>query len=178
MQPLETEKVSDDAKNALYLRFASTIFAYLSQRVANLQDAEDLLLEVFIAAFKYEVLVDLPVERQLAWLRQVARNKVVDRYRHTTLLAFIPLEQAAEMEGHQGTPEQSAERHEHYMHLYQALQQLPPDQQELIHLRYGNGLRFAEIAAILARPEGTLRKTLVRALRQLRKRYDQLERGK
>jgi sigma-70-like protein len=95
MQHLNAEGAQDSPGNTLYLRYASTIFTYLSQQVANLQDAEDLLLEVFIAAFKYKMLADLPAESQLAWLRRVARNKVIDRYRHTALLALLPLEQAA-----------------------------------------------------------------------------------
>lgn len=178
MQKLNAEGAQDNPGNILYLRFASTIFTYLSQHAANLQDAEDLLLEVFIAAFKYEILADLPAERQLAWLYRVARNKVIDRYRHTSLHVMLPLELATEMEDNQLTPEQSVERQENYMRLYQALRQLSPAQQELIQLRYGNNMRFAEIADILAKPEGTLRKSLVRTLRQLRIHYDQVEKGK
>jgi len=178
MQHRNAEEAQDSPGNTLYLRFASTILTYLSQQVANVQDAEDLLLEVFITAFKHEMLADLPAERQLAWLRRVARNKVIDRSRHTSLLALLPLEQAAEMEDHELTPEQRVERQENYRHLYQALRQLSPAQQELIQLRYGDGLRFTEIAGILARPEGTLRKLLARTLRQLRTRYDQIGKGK
>jgi len=178
MQPLNTEGAEETAGSALYMRFAPTIFAYLSRQVANLQDAEDLLLEVFLKAHKEAILEELPEERQLAWLRRVARNAVIDRYRHTALLALFPLEQAAEIEDDQLTPEQRVERQEKYTHLYQALRQLSPAQQELIQLRYWNDLRFAEIAGMLARPEGTLRKLLARALRQLRTLYDKLERGK
>jgi RNA polymerase sigma-70 factor (ECF subfamily) len=160
------------------LRFAPTILAYLSQQVPNLQDAEDLLLEVFMTALKYEMLANLSEGRQLAWLRRVARNKVIDRYRHTTLLTFLPLEQAAEMEDHQLSPEERVERQEKYARLSQALRHLSPIQQELIQLRYGNDLHFAEIAAMLAKPEGTLRKLLARSLRELRTHYNRLERGK
>ena len=174
---LNAKEAQDSPGNTLYLRFAPAILAYLSQKVANLQDAEDLLLEVFIAALKSDILFGLPAERQLAWLRRVARNKVIDRYRHTTLLALLPLEQAAEVEDQQLTPEQRVERQENYTRLRQALEQLSPAQQELIHLRYGNGLRFSEIADLLAKPEGTLRSLLARTLRQLRTYYDQIERG-
>lgn len=175
MQRLSAREEPHGPENTLYLRFAPTIFTYLFQQTSNLQDAEDLLLEVFIAAFKWKPLNNLPVERQLAWLRKVARNKVIDRYRHRALFALLPLEQAAEMEDNQLTPEQRVEQHEHYTHLYQALQHLSQTQQELIQLRYVNDLRFAEIAVILAKPEGSLRKLLVRTLRQLRIRYDLIE---
>src|SRR5260370_3835444 len=124
------------------------------------------------------MLATLPAQPHIPWWQRVDRNKVLNRPRHTGLLALLPLEQAAEMEDNQLTPEQSVERQENYTRLYQALRQLSQAQQELIQLRYGNGLRFAEIAGILAKPEGTLRKLLVRTLRQLRTRYDQIERGK
>ena len=63
MRQLNAEGAQDSPGNTLYLRFASTILTYLSQQVANFQDAEDLLLEVFIAAFKYERLADLPADQ-------------------------------------------------------------------------------------------------------------------
>lgn len=178
MQQLNAEEAQGSSGNTFYIRFAPTILAYLSQQVPSLQDAEDLLLEVFIAALKYEMLAGLSEERQLAWLRRVARNKVIDRFRHTALLTLLPLEQAAEIEDNQLSPEERVERQENYARLYQALRQLSPVQQEVIQLRYGNDLHFAEIAAMLAKPEGTLRKLLARTLRQLRTHYDQLERGK
>lgn len=179
MQQINAEEAPDhNPIQRLYDSFSSIIFTYLLKQVTNLQDAEDLLLDVFIAAFKDKMLFDLPAERQLAWLRRVARNKVIDRYRHKALLTLLPLEQAADMQDNQLTPEQSVERQENYTRLYQALRELSHVQQELILLRYGNGLRFAEIAEILEKPEGTLRKLLVRTLRQLRTCYDQVDRSK
>ncbi len=178
MQKLNAGQAPDHQESTLYERFAPTIFTYLSQQVASLQDAEDLLLEVFLVAFKSGTLVDLPAERQLAWLRRVARNKVIDRYRHHSLLTLLPLEEASETESAELTPEQYAEQQEAYTRLYRALDQLTPVQQELIQLRYVHSLRFSEVAAILDKPEGTVRQWLVRTLQQLRKLYDQAEREK
>lgn len=172
MQKLGACQAQDSLESTLFERFAPILFKYLSQQVANLQDAEDLLLEVFLIAFKNQAFANLPTERQLAWLRRVARNKVIDRYRHHSLLTLLPLEAATELEAAELMPEQYAEQREAYARLYKALEQLSPVQQELILLRYGRGLRFAEIAAILGKPEGTVRKWLVRTLRQLRKLYD------
>ena len=94
MHHLNEDEVQNDRKSALYDRFAATILAYLCQMVSNRQDAEDLLFEVFMAAFNNEMLSGLPAGRQLAWLRRVARNKVVDRYRHAARLTMLPLEWA------------------------------------------------------------------------------------
>jgi RNA polymerase sigma factor (sigma-70 family) len=162
---------------SLYNRFAATIFSYLLNQVQNEQDAEDLLLEVFLAALSNESLSRLPFKGQLAWLRRVARNKVIDRYRHVALLTLLPIEQAMETIDDALMPEQHAEQQEKFTYLYQAIAHLPALQRELLRLRYRDGLRFYEIATALEKPEGTVRKLMVRTLSQLRTIYDQLEGG-
>jgi RNA polymerase sigma factor (sigma-70 family) len=175
-QPADAAQGRVDA--SLYHQFATTIFTYLLKQVQNEYDAEDLLLEVFLAALSNESLSSLPVQGQLAWLRRVARNKVIDRYRHVALLALLPIEQAMETIDDALTPEQHAEQQEKFTHLYQAIAHLPALQRELLRLRYRDGLRFYEIAAALEKHEVTVRKLMVHTLRQLRTIYDQLEGGK
>lgn len=173
MQQLNTHAAHNDTNVSLYDRHATTIFAYVYQQLANQQDAEDLLLEVFMAAFNNSALVGLTDAQQLAWLRRVAKNKVIDSYRHAAVLNIVPLEEFLNTEDEALTPEQRAIQQEQYEQLYYALQQLSPTQQQLIRLRYGNGLRLVEIAEMLHRPEGTIRKLLARVLRQLRTIYEQ-----
>jgi len=159
----------------LYDRFAPLILHEILQQVAHRQDAEDLLLEVFVAALQSAVLEQLPPERQLAWLRRVSRNKIIDRYRHLATLTLLPLEYAQMQEDQELTPEQYSERQERLDWLAHALVQLSPLQQELLRLRYSNELRLAEIAAIMGRSEGAVRKQLARTIRQLQKLYARLE---
>lgn len=134
-------------------------------------------MEIFLRASKETKLEELVEEHQLAWLRKVARNKIIDYYRHHTLITWHPLIQVKEIEDDNLTPEARVERQEKYTQLYQAIQRLSPIQQELIRLRYGHELRLTEIASMLERPEGAVRKMLTRTLRQLRTYYEQLERG-
>lgn len=176
MQQLNTGAGQDDAQITLYHRHASAILAYICQQVASRQDAEDLLVEVFMAAHAHVELAALSEERQLAWLRRVARNKVIDRYRHAALLTMLPLEQVVEAEASALTPEQLAIQQENYRLLYSALAQLSPEQQQLIRSRYGNGLKLVAIAELLEKPEGSVRKMLARTLRQLRAIYEKAER--
>lgn len=177
MQQLNTDAGQDDVRTTLYHRYASIILAYLCQQVASRQDAEDLLVVVFMAAHTNAALSTLSEERQLAWLRRVARNKVIDRYRHAALLTMLPLEQIVEAEDSALSPEQRAIQQENYQRLYAALAQLTTEQQQLIKLRYGNGLRLVAIAELLAKPEGSVRKMLARTLHQLRAIYEKTERG-
>jgi RNA polymerase sigma factor (sigma-70 family) len=177
MQQLNMDNTQNAEDSTFYDRFAAIIFQYLLQRVSNVHDAEDLLLEVFVAALQDTSLSNLPDGRQLAWLKSVARNKVIDCYRQGAKVNLQPIDQALELEDTAFTPEQYTELKENYERLYQAIARLNPLQQELISLRYGNGLRFFEIAAILEKSEGTVRQLLRRTLLRLRTIYDQLERG-
>jgi RNA polymerase sigma-70 factor, ECF subfamily len=178
MQRMGEETTRDEGNRTLYDRFTLTIFTYICQQVSNTQDAEDLLVEVFLAAFNNEALSSLPAERQLAWLLRVTKNKLIDRYRHLALLTLVPIELAREVEDATLTPEQYTEQQENYQRLYRALEQLLPLQRELIRLRYTKGLSFLEIARIFEKSEGAVRKLYARTLQQLRWLYCQTEGGK
>jgi len=93
MRPPDTNEAQNIEKFMLYERFAETLLTSICQQVSNRQDAEDLLLEVFLAALQNTSLTGLPAARQLAWLRRVARNKVIDHYRHTALFTMQSLGQ-------------------------------------------------------------------------------------
>ena len=175
MQLPGERKQQNSVDITLYDHYASVIFAYLARRLPSLQDAEDVMLDVFIAALNHDNLIGLPTEQQLAWLRRVAHNKVVDRYRHLTHVTLIPLEQSMEFIDEALTPEQVIEHKETYERLYTSLALLSPIQQQLIQLRFGKGLPFAEIAVVLRQKKGSVRKLLVRTLRDLRAIYEENE---
>lgn len=177
MSQIDTNETNDAIYSAIYDRHASSLFSFLYQQTGNLQDSEDLLVEVFMSAFRNTELPDLPGERQFAWLRTVARNKVIDRYRRTTLFSMHSLELASNREDDTPTPEQHVEKQEELVRLNQCIQQLSPEQQQLLQLRYQRGLKLVEIASMMHKPQGTVRKFLARTLKQLRTIYDQAEKG-
>ena len=78
---------------ALYQQHAPVLFAYLHRHTGSWEDAEDLLLEVFLAALKDRQLGLLPASSQVAWLQRVAQNKVADHYRRAFRRASVPIEQ-------------------------------------------------------------------------------------
>lgn len=80
----------------LYQQYAPAIFAYLLQHAPTEQDAEDCLVEVFLAALESKQFSALPEKAQLAWLWRVARNKTVDAYRRAVRRQSIVLEHVAE----------------------------------------------------------------------------------
>src|SRR5712691_8632030 len=122
------------AASALYDRYASSIFAYEKLYTPSWEDAEDVTLEVFTAALEQEKLSALTERQQLVWLRRVAHNKLVDRYRRAVHLPVIPLEQVMETVRTEEalTPEQMVLRGEELERLYKAVSTLSFFQQQLV----------------------------------------------
>ncbi len=163
----------------LYQQHAAKIFAYLLHRAPSREDAEDLLLDVFIAAFEQEHLAAVPEEARLAWLRTVASHKLIDHYRRSGRRPAVPLEQVDEAIFADDTldPERITLHHEEQNDIWAALQRLPVMQQEVLRLRFGAGLRAAQIAARLNKSEAAVRMLLFRALNLLRARCGEHEGG-
>ena len=88
---------------------------------------------------------------------------------------MIPLEQIVETVCTQETlsPEQVVVRREELQRLSTAVGKLSLLQQQVLQLRVGDGLRFAEIAILLNKSEGTVRKLYSRTLARLRTIYEQ-----
>jgi RNA polymerase sigma factor (sigma-70 family) len=170
MQRMEEDTTRGET---LYDRFALPIYTYICQHVSNKQDAEDLLMEVFLIAFNNEALFSLSAERQCAWLKRVTRNKMIDRYRRHARHQLVSIELAGEVEDSTPTPEEYVDQQERYERLFHALEQLSPLQQRLIWLHHTKSLRFFEIARMFDKSEDAVRQMYSRTLRQLRGIYQQ-----
>ncbi len=112
-------------------------------------------------------------EREALWLWRVTRNKVIDAYRRAKTRQNVTLEHVAEglFEDEMFSPEYAALRQEDYMDLYVHLQSLPPLQQQILRMRFGQDLSCSEIATTLGKQENLVRVTLSRGLNLLRKIY-------
>lgn len=166
--------ISDDAAFAeLYQRHAHTLLRVIWSHVRTREDAEDVLLEVFLAAMEHGALSHLSEDQQLAWLRRVAHNKCIDVYRRAQRRPVVPLESALDLlyADEEQAPEQLALRMEEHALLRELLAKLPEQQQTVLRLHFAYNLRGPEIARRLNKSEGSVRKLLSRALNQLREMY-------
>lgn len=163
------------SQTTLYERHGRAIFGYLRLHMRSVEDAEDLLLEVFLAALEHDNLAAWSPGEQLAWLRRVAHNKLLNVYRYTSRNPQVALDSVMETLLETEGPEQLALRQEERNQLLTSLQKLPPLQQYILQLRYGDGLRCSEIALLLNKREGAVRKLLSRSIIFLCQVYGQLE---
>ena len=157
----------------LYRKFAPGLLSYVRMHMSSAEDAEDLVVEVFLAAIENASFPALPEKAQQLWLWRVTRNKVIDAYRRAKTRQNVTLEQVADglFEDEMFSPEYAALRQEDYIDLYAHLQSLPPLQQQILRMRFGQDLSCREIATTLGKQENVVRVTLSRSLNLLRKIY-------
>lgn len=175
MYQLPMSSLNDKAYlTAIYQRYAPALFAYLWRSIGVMEDTEDLLLEVFLAALERPGFEELNETEQKAWLWSVARNKMVDHYRKKKRHTGVPLDILPEeaLKPDLETPEVLLLRSEERYRLRATIRHLPALQQEIVHLRFTLNLSSSEIAAILQKSEGAVRVMLSRALKLLRRIYE------
>jgi RNA polymerase sigma-70 factor, ECF subfamily len=135
---LARAKANDRAAfGELYRACLTPVYRYLHARVGETAVAEELTQEVFLAALAG--LHDLRAEDEtafLAWLFQVARYKLADHLRRRYRRPTSPLEAAEEVVDARRLPQDEAEASEERRELRQALEQLTPEQREVVLYKY------------------------------------------
>lgn len=80
----------------LYRRHAPGLFAYVYRQTASREDAEDIVLEVFLMVLRQSDFATFDAQKQIAWLWTITRHKVVDRFRMSARQQHVPLDGLAD----------------------------------------------------------------------------------
>lgn len=163
LQAIQGDKA---AFGILFERYYDEIYRYVYFRVGSQQEAEDITNEAFLKTWEY-----LPgIKRGKAtirnfrqWMYRVARNLVIDLYR-TRETVELP----ENLHNPQDDLDSVSAAHREQKQLAKAIQQLPPDYQHIIILRFINQLSHQECAEIMRMKPGHTRVLQHRALRELR----------
>ncbi len=155
------------------------LLGWIRSRVGSLEDAEDILQEVFVSALGAWSVAE-PIENLVAWLFQAARNRVVDWYRRKGRRpVMLPAADGDDEPGLEELlasaepgPHDEAERAELLEELAEGIEELPADQRRVLVEQAIDGRTFAEIAARTGVPLGTLLSRKQAAIRTLRRRLD------
>jgi RNA polymerase sigma-70 factor (ECF subfamily) len=154
---------------ALYLRYASRIYAYLRTRTASTDEAADLTQQVFTNALAALDRYRVSAAPFSAWLFRIAINAATDLHRRRR--SILPLEAALDISDGSNLEEQ-ATRSDELRWLRVTVQGLSAAEQELLALRFAGGLTSREIAALVRRSEAAVKKQLWRTLRAPKEKHD------
>lgn len=168
---LKRARANDPAAlGGLYDRYAPKMYAYFYRRVGDAALAEDLTSELFLRFVKA---IRNGTEWQhpfVGWLYRVAHNLVVDYYRDRTTFSSVQLSaRAAANDDDDGNPVMVAEKTLMAEKLFQAVRQLTLGQQEVLVLRFGEGLTAREVGEILGKTTGAVEALQRRGLAGLRR---------
>ncbi len=141
----------------LYDQFAASLYRLCYSLLMNEQDAEDILQESFLYAFKNLHRFDSAKASLKTWLYTIAVSRCRNTYRRKRFptvdinqwLGFELRAPAAE------APEAAMIRRDANESIAKALQDLSPRLREAIVLRYGQGMTYREISEVMGCPQKT-----------------------
>lgn len=160
----------------IYNEFIDTLFRFTVFRVSDKDKAIDLVQDVFFKYFKYlqeskdkdeEVLFN-----HKAFLFKTTRNAIIDHYRrkHAQSLDDL-LESGFEYSSDEDITKDTSIDLD-YKKVVNDIKTLDQDSQELIYMRFIEGLTIIDIASITGQKENTVSVKIHRILEKLRKQYE------
>ncbi len=142
----------------LYDRHASAVYPLVLRIVGRSADADEVLQEAWLQAWRRAATYDPTRGTVLAWLLNMARSRALDRYR--ALSSRHRAETQAEAEPRTAPPADPVHEAlgaERSRLVRAALAGLKPRHREVLEIAYFEGLSQTEIAARLAVPVGTVK---------------------
>jgi RNA polymerase sigma-70 factor (ECF subfamily) len=154
----------------LYERNFHRVYAYVSRRLADRSDVEDVTAEVFRQALVNLGQFEWRGVPFLAWLLRIAANAVTDHWRRVSRERLMP-----DADGPEPVPAEPADIDaiERRALLFRFVRTLPADQRRVIDMRFAQEKGVREIARELNRTEGAVKQLQFRAIQNLRAQLQQ-----
>ncbi|HYQ86131.1 MAG TPA: sigma-70 family RNA polymerase sigma factor [Bacteroidota bacterium] len=159
------------ALSALYDRYARLIYSLIRSVIKNHEEAEDLLQEVFVQLWERASTYDAARGSVYTWIVTLARNRAIDQVRSKSFqqqnkiarevgpdMLYSPME---------NSPFDLVVAEERSRKMRDALNQIPPEQSQVIHIAYFGGCSQSEIAAQLNIPLGTVKTRMRQGMKKL-----------
>src|ERR671936_276423 len=164
----QAQQGDEEALEQLYLLHFDRVYSYLHMSVGNRHDAEDLTTQTFlkmleaIGRFRWR---SVPFS---AWLFRIAHNVAMDHFRATR--RWQPEEVVPEPPGsEEASAEEEAMQSIGRTSMLELIEDLSPDQKQVLTLKFVFDFSNAEAAAVLGKTEGAIKSLQHRALTTLHK---------
>jgi RNA polymerase sigma-70 factor (ECF subfamily) len=141
---------------SVYDQFADDLRRYVTSKIGAVEEAEDMLQEIFLAAWKSRG--SLPeIRAYKSWLFSIAHNKVVDYYRHNEVQRKILGHRSARSPDIASDEPNIDQADLSAPDLTEARAGLSGDDRKLFDLIYWFNLSYREAAQLIGVPVGTLK---------------------
>ena len=161
-------KGNSSAFGELYDHYQPMIYRFVVVKVGRREEAEDITHQVFMSAWQKIKSYQHRGHPFSSWLYQIARNQVIDHYRakknEASLESVDPEYFAAAAAAEFALPTKFEMET-----VRRAMQQLKPDYQDVIIMRFIEDISLKETAGALKKTEGAVKLMQHRAIRELKK---------
>lgn len=147
------------------------IYRYVYRRLGNKDRAENIASETFYRLLDAFQKGQGPSDGELYWLYRVAHNLVVDLYRQSDREPLPLFEQV--LSDQDPLPEEGMLQVQEQARVRWALAQLTEDQQQVLELKFMEGMDNKQVAAVLQKTVGSVKSLQHRGLASLERILDQ-----
>jgi RNA polymerase sigma factor (sigma-70 family) len=155
-----TRKGHQHAFDALVERYQSRLLGFCRQMLGSTEDAEDVLQEVFVAAYNAMVADERPIAVR-PWLYRIARNRCLNHLRKPTADGQDTMDTHPHMNG--VTTHERVQNREEFRSLLEDVGELPETQRSALLLREIDAMSYEEIAKAMDTTVPGVKSLLVRA---------------
>jgi RNA polymerase sigma factor (sigma-70 family) len=155
-----TRRGQQSAFEALFSRYHARLFSFCRHMLNSKEDAEDVLQEVFVAAFN-AILAD---EREInvrPWLYRIARNRSLNHLRRASAIGVDSMD--IHYADHGMSTGEQVLRRESFRQLIGDVQKLPETQRTALLLREIDALSYEQISQAMETTVPSVKSLLVRA---------------
>ena len=153
-------------------RYQGKLFAYLFRLIGSRDEAQDILQDVFLKAYRNLQSYDT-ARKFSSWIYRIAHNEAVNFIKRKSLKRFIPWEDIAstkdklDMASFEDGADKEWIRKEIGKEVNVALDRMPFKYKQVLILRYYSDKSYEEIGEILGKPVNTVGTLISRAKRSL-----------
>lgn len=159
--------MSEPDWNTLYQQLLPQVYNFFRYRVTDRMLAEDLTATTFKEAWMSRNRYNENLAGFSTWLFVIARRVAADHFRQHYRQYETTLDEAAYL-SHDDSPEELAEHQEIRDQVRHLIGLLPEREQELIALKYGAGMDYAQIAELTGLSPNHTAVIVHRAIQKLR----------
>ena len=155
-----TRKGHQHAFDAIVERYQARLLGFCRQMLGSTEDAEDVLQEVFVAAYRAMVADERPIAVR-PWLYRIARNRSLNHLRKPTADGQDTMDTHPHMNG--VTTLERVQNREEFRNLLDDVSHLPETQRSALLLREIDAMSYEEIAQAMDTTVPGIKSLLVRA---------------
>jgi RNA polymerase sigma factor (sigma-70 family) len=155
-----------DAVRDVYREYGRLVYAVAYKVLGNRSLAEEATQQTFLQAWRAASSFDAAKELG-PWLATIARRAAIDVHRRDTRRPTQALDDVAADNPAVVTLPPSAEQAYDVWEVRRAVDELPPEERDVVRLQHLDGLTHAEVAERLGVPVGTVKSRSFRAHRRL-----------